>query len=472
LSKRVAAELHERFADWLAGAVGTSSEGFEAFLGYHLERAVRFRREVRPSDERATDLALRAADHLSASARAAGWRGDSAAAMDLLRRAVALRTPDDAALLDDLFELSAAERQHGDAIAEAATLDRAEREARRRGLPAQAARAAAGRILSEGNTDPSGFRPEDLRHEAKQAMALFAAAGDHAGLAQAWSYLGFCDQYDMKSDRMAEDFERAAGEAEIAGQERETLEFRANALVGHYFGWTPVDRGLRLSRSLLRDARDYRYPQCLALSVEGGFLAMRGEFDRARELNGRASAMAEEMGVEAVVHHAGQGRFEIETLAGNLDAVEDVLRQMCSLFERMQDAGHGSTFTAYLANTLADLGRFEDAEIEADRAEVMAPESDVSTTLAVSRARIKVLAARRDLEAAVAVGRRALRITESTESWDLEAGIRTDLAPVLQLAGLEEEAQRLAAEAVEMYERKGILVLAARARDVLASLSA
>ena len=472
LPKRVAAELHERFADWLAAIVGTRSEGFETFLGYHLERAVRFRREVRPSDERAAELALRAAEHLSASARAAGWRGDSAAATDLLRRAVALRTPDDDALLDDLFELSAAERQHGDAVAETGILDRAEREARRRGLPAQAARAAAGRMWSEGTTDPDGFRPEALRREATEAMALFAAGGDHAGVAQAWSYLGFCDQYDVKHDRMAEDFELAAEEAKIAGQEREALEFRANALVGHYFGWTPVDRGLRLCRTLFRDARDYRYPHCFALSIEGGFVAMRGEFDRARELNGRACAMAEEMGAEAVAHHAGQGRFEIETLAGNLDAVEDVLRQACSLLEEMHDASVGSTFAAYLANTLADLGRFQEAEIEANRAEAMAPESDVTTALVVSRARIKVLAARRDLEAAVAVGRRALRITESIESWDLEAGIRTDLAPVLQLAGLEDEAHRLAAEAVGMYERKGILVLAARARDVLASLSA
>src|SRR5437763_91502 len=71
LPKSVRAELHERFADWLVSH--TELVELDEIVGYHLEQAVGYRRELgKPVEE----LAERAAERLAASGRRALWRED------------------------------------------------------------------------------------------------------------------------------------------------------------------------------------------------------------------------------------------------------------------------------------------------------------------------------------------------------------------------------------------------------------
>ena len=55
--KQLRAELHERFAAWLELAAGERVREYEEILGYHLEQAYRYRRELGPPDEQARTLA-------------------------------------------------------------------------------------------------------------------------------------------------------------------------------------------------------------------------------------------------------------------------------------------------------------------------------------------------------------------------------------------------------------------------------
>ena len=87
IPKATRAELHERFADWLDGAAGSTGEQDE-ILAYHLEASYRMRIELGPADQRTRGLADAAAARLLTSSGRARDRGDLAAAKLLLERCV------------------------------------------------------------------------------------------------------------------------------------------------------------------------------------------------------------------------------------------------------------------------------------------------------------------------------------------------------------------------------------------------
>ena len=91
LSKSARAELHERFAGWLDHHGAELSERDE-LVGYHLEQACRYRRELGDDDERTAALAAQAASRLAAASLRARSRGDYHAVANLLGRAIELET--------------------------------------------------------------------------------------------------------------------------------------------------------------------------------------------------------------------------------------------------------------------------------------------------------------------------------------------------------------------------------------------
>ena len=72
LLKEARAELHERFADWLATKAGELVGEHEEVIAYHLEQAHEYRRQLGPLDERGRAIGARAAS-------AAGLRGAASA---------------------------------------------------------------------------------------------------------------------------------------------------------------------------------------------------------------------------------------------------------------------------------------------------------------------------------------------------------------------------------------------------------
>jgi class 3 adenylate cyclase len=104
LPKATRADLHERFADWLA-AHGELIE-LDEIVGYHLEQAARYLRELDAAEPRARELAVRAAERLGAAGRAAFGREDHHATRNLLGRAVSVLPPgaDRRRLIPDLVD--------------------------------------------------------------------------------------------------------------------------------------------------------------------------------------------------------------------------------------------------------------------------------------------------------------------------------------------------------------------------------
>ena len=103
LPKATRAQLHEQFANWLDGQKLIERD---EILGYHLEQAHRYRRELDPEAAELPGLAGRAAQHLAAAGRAALDRGDARAARTLLERATAVLPQDDERRLAHMPELA------------------------------------------------------------------------------------------------------------------------------------------------------------------------------------------------------------------------------------------------------------------------------------------------------------------------------------------------------------------------------
>ncbi len=90
LPKSLRAQLHEGYASWLEEKMGEARLEVAAIVGYHLEQACRYVAELGPGDARTRDLAITASSALASAANKALARGDGAAAVNLLRRAVSL----------------------------------------------------------------------------------------------------------------------------------------------------------------------------------------------------------------------------------------------------------------------------------------------------------------------------------------------------------------------------------------------
>src|SRR5919197_266977 len=91
MAKELRAELHERFAGWLEH----ERSEFDEIVGYHLEQAFHYRRQLGPLDEPGRELGARAGARLAAAGERALGRGDLPAAAGLLERALAVLPSDD-----------------------------------------------------------------------------------------------------------------------------------------------------------------------------------------------------------------------------------------------------------------------------------------------------------------------------------------------------------------------------------------
>ena len=123
---------------------------------------------------------------------------------------------------------------------------------------------------------------------------------------------------------------------------------------------------------------------------------------------------------------------------------------------------------ASLARLTCEDGRDDEAERLARVAEESAAKGDVTTQVRRRAAQAKVLTRRGELvEAAETLAREAVAMTDGTQFPDWRADTLLDLAEVLRVAGRPEEANAAARVALRLYETKGNLVSADKARGLL-----
>ena len=458
LPKSARAELHERLADRLAAP--TAALEPDEVTGYHLEQAFRCRRDLTPGTTATDPLAVRAAALLASAGSRALARLDVGAARSLLERALALCADDDPAvsLRLDLAESLFLSGEAGAAAVAAETANRA-----------GAAGDASGRLRAElmvaritaltGSEEASGEDPSGALLElAAAARPQFARSADDAALTEAWVATAWAELIRCRYGEMLEAVEHAiehAHRARHARWERELPVWKGSAL---FYGPTPVE-------DVLRWHERERPTHALAVRQRGVLEAMQGRFELARTLVADGDAAAEELGQTIWLAVGGMAMWDVEMLAGDVAAAEHAVRTSCQRLEELGDTGYRATATAQLAESLYLRDRLDDAERETRLAETLAAPDDRVSQALWRQVRAKLYARAGGLADAERLAREAVALLCETDMVDYHARAVADLAYVLGIVDLPEEASDELAGAIALFDAKGNVVRADRARE-------
>ena len=452
LPKRLRAELHAEIAERLEA-------GDDELVGHHLEQAYLYRRELGLLDESDAELAERGADRLAAAGRRAHAAGDTPAAISLLTRAAALsRRPATSA------ELGEALRDAGElALADAALVEAIE----------------AGRALGDEHAEAHAsivrwrmrlqLEPEVSFDEAESSIRAvierLQETDDDALLAKAWHCLAGIPWLRGEGAVAQQALDQALAYAQNAGDARTEAQI-LNFLVGvAVFGPTRVTVAIERCRAILSEAQGEGRVAAAALRALGGLHAMEGRFEEASTCIERDGAILRDLGLKVVVGSSTEMAGIVGLLAGDPVAAESHLRLGFAVLEEMGDQSGLSTNAAILAEAVLAQGRDEEALELTVQSEQAAAAEDLPVQVQWRGPRAKALARRGELDAAERLAREAVSLAERTDFLNLHANALLDLATVLQHDGRVEEATAAAEAANALYERKGNLVGADKARS-------
>jgi len=468
--KATRAELHERFADWLERC-GHSLVELEEILGYHLEQANRYRRELAPSDERAKALAQRAAGFLTIAGRRAFARGDAPAAVNLFRRAAALVSPEGREQTELLSDFGQALLAAGNLTQADTVLGEAISGAETAGDLGLAAKARVAQISLQLQIDPA-LDLDQIEREAQAAITRLERDEDELGLARAWLLMVVVWNFRCRAGEMLEAAERAHRHARACRAEREQAESLFWQAVGAVWGPLPVHEGQRLCEQILADSRGRPLVEAAGRIGLSLLEAEQGRFEEARTQIRASRAIYRELGLQ--MFHAGTSlpHGEIELLAGDWQAAEQVLREGYEVLEAMGETAYLSTIAARLAEVVYRLGRLEEAEHLTEISERTAAATDLASQQGWRSIRALVLAQRDQAEQGEALAREAVDLIRSSDFIDFRAPALLALADVLAHIGKPALAIASLEEALALYESKGHLVMAKRARSRLDELRA
>ncbi|MGZ4334894.1 MAG: ATP-binding protein [Gaiellaceae bacterium] len=450
LPKASRADLHARFAAWLEQH-GRDLVELEEILGYHLEQAALYLRQLGEADP---ELALTAGEHLGLAGRRAAWRGDFSAAVGLLERALALTRP---YRLDVHLE---AELVHAlELIDVARSVEVADVAAARADDAGDEAGVALLRTLAaKARLQRQECSPDELEELATAAIPLLEARGDDDGLAYVWQARGWVANFHADLEDWSNAIEHALLHARRAGQ----------PIVGSWtmsipltFGPTPADEALAKLDSVMGEP-----PHPADLHLRAVLLGMLGRIEEAWAVIIPANERARELGILSGPTFLG----ELALIAGDQQAAAEYLRESCAEMEKRGTTAVLSSYAPLLGRVVCGLGDPDEAEQLAQKGRELGDPGDVWTQALWRQAQALVHSARGQHDEAVGLVEEALGWWSRTDSLPREGEAYCDLAVVLEAAGRRDEAIGAWRDALDCYERKMIVPAAARVREHLAGL--
>lgn len=461
MPKETRADLHERFARWLEQRATED----DVLVGYHLEQAVRYRRELRLADEREAGLAREAAELLGRSGALALERGDAPAAAGLLERAVSLLGAGEPERLRLRVALGTALRDAG-RIAEAEPILREacddavtsgdERLATRARIEHGVLRVLLGKAGSV----------ERLLEEAERAIAVFAEPADEAELARAWRLVALCSTVRWQASAATAALEPALVHARAAGDTRLVRTILAELAAAELLGSKPVEEAIERCDAILAEAAGDHVLAGIVLAVRATLDAMAGRLDEARPAFEQARDILESFGRQVPVAVLCGWHGLVLLQAGRAAAAERELRAALEVLDALGEKSVRASIAAYLADALLAQSRNDDAaQIEA----LVAADGDgpLAAQAIWCGVRAKLAASRGDVAAAAPLAQRGVELAEATDCLSLRGEVRLSLADVLLSAGRGEDAQAAAGAAVRLFEEKGNVLGAGAAAAVL-----
>jgi class 3 adenylate cyclase/tetratricopeptide (TPR) repeat protein len=456
LPKSVRADLHCRFAAWLEEH-GQDLVELDEILGYHLEQAARYLAELGRPDP---DLAVAASGRLALAGRRARWRHDRRAAHLLLQRAFDLPERPDVHLAVDLARTSTA-REAVTLLNDAVTRAKEDGDAAGAAL-AGALAVSAGVYLAEITVD-------ELERRALDALPLLEAAGDHVGLTEVWSTLAN-GVYNLAGRFLEGEHaaEQMVHEARLTGRQLVYPAILSDALL---YGPRPVrDTLARLGNGIGARAsspESFLRDHPVAALKRALMLAMDDRFEEARTLAAAAMDILRERGDTAIHTSHIIALAEIEMLAGNYEPAGEHLLLAYDFGVAHGQPAFAAAVAAIRARVLCALGRYPEAEQLANEGRELSLQGDPVVQAWWRRALALVHLERGELDEAERLAREAVAVVQKTDSLAAHGDAFYDLAEVLAVQDDREAALAALNDALESYERKGIIPLARRTRERL-----
>jgi class 3 adenylate cyclase/tetratricopeptide (TPR) repeat protein len=465
------AELHERYADWLAEQTRANPDQFDELVAHHFNEAYRYASKLDPAADRTRKVACRAGERYAAAGNRAVIRGDTGLVQAWLGRAVRLLPGDHADRLQALPQLAEAQQASGKLNEAARVYQELAKSAKAVGHDGLATHATIGRLRLTALHDPERFL-RDGREEIELAIPVFERLDDSLGLAKAWHLLAYLDWTRGRLSVAGANAEKARSFARRAGDR-----YWEAAIVGQhclilYWGSTPLDQVERANREALAEAQrnGMRGLEATALTVLARIAALRGNLDEARQLVGAANAITSDLG-EALTQAADCiSQALIELLDDDLAAAEDMLRSGYQRLEQMGATVPLASVAATLARVVLLRGRGDEAEELTRTCERVSAPDQVDAQVKWRSIRAIALARRGDSEEAERLAREAVYQADKTDQLDSRAEARVDLAEVLRLGGRHGEAGRELDRAIAMYKEKGNEIAERSARRLLAQV--
>jgi class 3 adenylate cyclase/tetratricopeptide (TPR) repeat protein len=463
LPKETRADLHERFAAWLAERGGLVE--LDEIVGYHLEQAYRNREALDPSDSRLQALGRRAAGRLAQAARGALSHGDLGAARGLFTRATALLPQGDDMRLEILRELQWP-------LSEAGEME----EMRRAIAELESSHELRFRLFADVIRlwlpfAEGGYDRERDREQIEQVRRRLEPTGDD--LAGAWlEFITFAVSWNaMRAEEGRGAIVRGAELAEQAGQPVLAGWFRQWEGAALAFGPIPVVDVLRMTEGALSATRSL-VERSGALRRTGRMLACQRRFEQAREHYREGVALIRDAGMLRETAGSDMGQAYIEQRAGDLEAAESALREGAEQLAAIGDTGFHSGTLCMLAEMLALRGADDEAQSLCKQAREMMSPSDLDPVAHTDAVEGLLVARRGDHVEGERLARQAIETLAEADSdfYEPLAGHRLLLAHTLVECGKPDEAREAVTEALAIYEAKGDEPAADWARDLLASL--
>jgi class 3 adenylate cyclase/tetratricopeptide (TPR) repeat protein len=467
------AELHERVADWLAKWSESRFAQVEEILAYHLESAYHYRRELLASDDRAANLAHRAAQHLIAGGRRAATRQDDAGAARLLSRAVALLAEEGtSSRLEPLVELGMALIRGGDTTRAEQVLAEARRTVVGEGDERAETRMRVLELHLKRLINPEWWA-EHGRGAAAQVLATFQRLGNDLDTAKAWHLLGKVHSDRGEQAAAAEALEHALELAQGAGDKGVEAWIRYWLLQAAVFGPTPCERVIVRAREDLEWSRahDNRAMEGSTLGRMGEMLARAGRVPEAQNAFAEARRLFDDLGLDVHIAYLAISTCAVEPLTSAPAAAEAELRSALSFFEEIGAKHIQATVLPMLAATLVQQDRPDEALALTERARSFSAPDDLDGQVKWRTARARALARHGDVADAERLAREAVGRAAASDTIVLHADALRCLGDVLLAAEAPSEAVPVIEESVALYDAKGDVVSAAKGRTTLDRLA-
>src|SRR6185503_5935047 len=463
LPKATRAELHERFADWLA-VNGTALVELDEILGYHLEQAYRYREELGPLDDRAMALAEQAAMRLLAGGNHALERGDVPAVIRLLSRTLALLPAADPRAPAAQLELARAVSEQGDLDRAQALLDEAVSAAREAGDERVLARSRIARIDFQLLAAPEWKMTEGLA-EAQAALTELDRIGDDDGAVWALRVIGALVGW-LGNNGESQVHWRRAVERGGRADNRFVNDVLGWMLLGAWWGPTSVAEVRELADEALGTTSSKRL-ESYARIVRGVTLAAEGQLEEGRGEVLAGKTLIRELG--DLISWGGLAAMEsdMELGAGSPEHAYRALAAGAEVLLASSETGYLATVLSMQSLAALELGRPDEALSLTTRACEIAVQDDIDPHVRDRVVRGRIAAQRGEFENAAELVEEAGRMIERTDFAGAHLDVARARAEVARLAGRSDEERAALADALAIAESKGHTIAMERIRSRL-----